>query len=481
MLLKRFYDEKLAQASYMVGCQATGEALVIDPHRDAELYVRAAAAEGLRITQITETHIHADFASGALELSQRTGARLLLSADGGPDWQYAFAARVEARLLRDGEAFMIGNLRVHAMHTPGHTPEHMTFLLTDTPATDRPIGAFTGDFVFVGDVGRPDLLEKAAGVMGTMEAGAGDLFRSLQRFKTLPDYLQIWPGHGAGSACGKALGAVPSSTIGYERLSNWAFRITDEQEFVSAVLSGQPDPPRYFAVMKTMNRVGPRVLGHRTHPPEISVEALVRILAQSAPVIDLRPVVEFARRHIPGTINIPENRSFTTWAGWLVPYDRPIALIGSSTQVDAAVRDLAMIGLDDIAGAADLRLVEEWAELGRPVGVIDQISVADLDRRLVAGPALVVDVRAQDEWVAGHIPQAINVPLGHLGESLGLLADQRPVYVQCESGARSSIAASLLRSLGLSEVYNVSGGIAAWRGAGLPVVRDAACRARARD
>jgi hydroxyacylglutathione hydrolase len=197
-----------------------------------------------------------------------------------------------------------------------------------------------------------------------------------------------------------------------------------------------------------------------------------RVLAKGTPVVDLRPVAEFATRHIPGTINIPENRSFTNWAGWLIPYDRPFALIGSATEVDAAMRDLAMIGLDDIVGAADAHVVEEWADLGRPIGVINQISVADLGRRLAAGPAFVVDVRARDEWVEGHLPQAINVPLGHLDEHLGVLAAQRPVYVQCESGARSSIAASLLRSRGVREVYNVAGGIAAWRAASLPVVRD---------
>src|SRR5688500_1353623 len=198
MLLKRFYDTPLAQASYLIGCQATGDALVIDPNRDVEQYVAAAAAEGLRIAHVTETHIHADFVSGSRELAARTGARLYLSAEGGTDWQYGFAKADGAELLRDGSRFSVGRVRVDVLHTPGHTPEHLAFMITDTAATDRPMGVFTGDFIFVGDVGRPDLLEKAAGVAGTMEAGARQLYASLQRFKSLPPWLQLWPGHGAG-------------------------------------------------------------------------------------------------------------------------------------------------------------------------------------------------------------------------------------------------------------------------------------------
>ena len=244
MLLERFYDDKLAQASYLVGCAATGEALVIDPHRDVAQYVRAAEAEGLRITHVTETHIHADFVSGSRELAQRTGATLLLSAEGGSDWQYAFAREAGAVLLRDNDVFRVGNIAVRVLHTPGHTPEHLSFMITDTASTDRPMGVFTGDFVFVGDVGRPDLLERAAKMRGTMEVGARALYRSLQAFKRLPDYLQLWPGHGAGSACGKSLGAVPSTTVGYERIANWGFADMTEDRFVEAVLAGQPEPPK---------------------------------------------------------------------------------------------------------------------------------------------------------------------------------------------------------------------------------------------
>src|SRR5215208_2616418 len=260
MFLRRFYDEQLAQASYLLGCQATGEALVVDPNRHVEPVLAAAAAEGLRITHVTETHIHADFISGARELAERAGARLLLSGEGGEAWRYRYAADAAAETLCDAGRFMVGRVAVVVRHTPGHTPEHLMFVVTDTASATEPMGALTGDFLFVGDVGRPDLLERAAHVAGTAETSARQLFRSLRRLEPLPDWLQVWPGHGAGSACGKALGAVPQTTLGYERRFNWAFGVADEEAFVRAVLAGQPEPPPYFAEMKRINRDGPRVL-----------------------------------------------------------------------------------------------------------------------------------------------------------------------------------------------------------------------------
>ncbi|SUJ07424.1 Probable polyketide biosynthesis zinc-dependent hydrolase BaeB [Sphingobacterium spiritivorum] len=246
MFFERIYDESLAQASYMIGCQAKGVALVIDPKRDVDTYLEIAKRNNLEITQITETHIHADFLSGSRELAALTGAALYLSDEGGKDWQYEFPHEG----LKDGDKLVVGNLTLTVIHTPGHTPESISFVLTDHPASDHPIMVFTGDFVFVGDVGRPDLLEKAAGIAGTKEAGAKDMFRSIQKFLTLPDFVQLWPGHGAGSSCGKALGSVPSSTVGYERIRNWALQQQKEDTFVTELLDGQPEPPAYFAMMK---------------------------------------------------------------------------------------------------------------------------------------------------------------------------------------------------------------------------------------
>ena len=272
MIFKRFFDPRLAQSSYLLGCSSTREALIVDPNRDIDRYFEAAAQDGLRVAHVTETHIHADFVSGARELAQRAGARLYLSAAGGPDWQYRYAAEARATAMNDGDSITVGRIEVRALHLPGHTPEHLVFLITDTEVAGEPMGALTGDFLFVGDVGRPDLLERAVGTRGTMETSARQLYHSLQRFREFSDYLQIWPGHGAGSACGKSLSAVPQSTLGYEKRFNWAFGVQNENDFVRAVLAGQPDPPRYFAQMKRMNLEGPRLLGQLPPTPRLAEE-----------------------------------------------------------------------------------------------------------------------------------------------------------------------------------------------------------------
>ena len=472
MFFQRFYDTRLAQASYLIGCQRTGEAVVVDPNRDVRQYVDAAAAEGLRVTHVTETHIHADFVSGSRELAARTGARLILSDEGDAGWKYAVAAADGARLLRDGDSFMVGNIRLDVLHTPGHTPEHLSFLVTDTPAHAGPWGLLTGDFVFVGDVGRPDLLEKAAGRAGTMEAGARTLFRSLQRFRALPDHLQVWPGHGAGSACGKALGAVPSTTVGYEKIGNWGVGTTDEAEFVRAVLDGQPEPPRYFAEMKRINKEGPRILGDFPRPPRHPAAALGDLLRRGEVVVDTRPAAAFAAGHVPGTISIPLNGSFTTWAGWLLPYDRDLHLLvddGCAGCVDTAVRDLAMIGLDRVAGVFGQDALNAWAAAGRTLGTVAQATPREVAALLARGDATIVDVRGRAEWEAGHLPGVHHIPLGYLAERAGELPADGPVVVHCQGGARSAIAASLLRAHGLTNVIDLAGGFAAWQQAGLPV------------
>lgn len=475
MLLKRFYDSKLAQASYLIGCAATGEAIVLDPNRDTEEYIRAATTEGMRITRVTETHIHADFISGSRELAQRTGAELLLSDEGDTDWKYAFAERSSATLLHDGDTFMVGNLKFDVLHTPGHTPEHLSFVVTDTPATDKPMGVITGDFVFVGDVGRPDLLEKTAKVAGTMEAGARTLFRTLQRFKKLPDYLQIWPGHGAGSACGKSLGAVPSSTLGYERIANWGLAVEDENEFVRMVLAGQPEPPRYFAEMKRINKEGPRILDGYRRPERLADARLETLLRRGALVVDTRSAADYAARHVPGTINIPLNKSFSTWAGWLIPYDRDFYLLVNDACthcIDEAAHDLTMIGLDRVAGYLGAEAIEAWAQGGRLVGTVPQISAAELAERMRVGDVGVIDVRGHAEWEAGHLPSVKHIPVGYLGERLDEVPRDRPVVLHCQGGARSAIAASVLRSKGLTNVINLTGGFAEWQARGGPVERE---------
>jgi hydroxyacylglutathione hydrolase len=469
MIVKRFYDEKLAQASYLIGCAATGQALVVDPNRDVEQYVEAAAVEELRITHVTETHIHADFVSGSRELAHRTGARLYLSDEGGEGWQYAFAEEADAVLLKDGDAFEVGNIRIRALHTPGHTPEHLSFLVTDGAASDEPIAALTGDFVFVGDVGRPDLLEKAAGVAGTMEDAARTLFRSLRRFVSeQPDWLQIWPGHGAGSACGKGIGSIPQSTIGYEKRTNWAFGIEDRALFVDAVLDGQPEPPKYFAEMKRINRDGPRVLGEHGAAPELPEERLRDVIDVGAIVVDIRSPDDYAAGHLPGTLSIPLNRAFTTWAGWLVPYHTDFYLVGDRAAVSEAQRDLAMIGLDRVAGVFGPGAV--GGRPGHELARIRRIDTRRLAERRLGNEVTILDIRGVSEWETVRIPDATHIPLGYLGERLDELPRDRPVVVHCESGGRSGIAASVLEAADI-DVLDYPAGIRGWVEDGQPVER----------
>ncbi|MBM3809112.1 MAG: MBL fold metallo-hydrolase [Acidimicrobiia bacterium] len=442
MFVKRCFEPLIAQASYLIGCHSAGEAIVIDANRDIEQYVTAAEQAGLRITLVTETHIHADYASGSQELAQRTGASLGLSDEGGADWKYLFP---HDRRLKHGDRMTLGNVKVDVLHTPGHTPEHLAFLITDGAAADRPIAAVTGDFVFVGDVGRPDLLEKAAKIAGTMESAARTLWHSLQAFANSPDWLQIWPGHGAGSACGKGISAIPHSTLGYERLFNWAFNVKSEDEFVARVLSGQPDPPPYFAVMKTVNKQG--LQAHGLAGPQ-GRPTLDEVLAQGHLVVDTRPAEQFAESHRHGVINIPLNGSFVTWAGWLIPYDRDFFVI--TDRCDEVRRALRLIGLDRIAG--------HFPEFAGPGGQsVPQMSVDQLN-----GAFTVIDVRNDNEWKAGHIPSAMHIPLGRLQERIVEVPADKPVVVQCQMGGRSAIAASILQKLGRTNVTNLAGGYAAW-------------------
>jgi hydroxyacylglutathione hydrolase len=325
-------------------------------------------------------------------------------------------------------------------------------------------------------VGRPDLLEKAAKIEGTMDQAARTLFRSLQRFRQYPDWLQIWPGHGAGSACGKGLSAVPHSTVGYERRFNWAFAYEEEDAFVQAVLAGQPEPPRYFAEMKRINREGPRILHGFRRPERLPGTRLEGVLESGAIVIDTRHAADFAAGHVPGTVNITLNRSFNTWAGWLLPFDADFYLIINdqcSHCVDEAVRDLAMIGLDRVAGFFGSEVVGNRAEEGREVAAIPQITSEALAKRMRAGHVAVLDVRGRYEWEAGRIPGVENIPLGYLTERLDDIPRDRPLVVHCQSGARSAIAASILLAQGLTNVLNLTGGFAEWQNAGHPVERGA--------
>ncbi|MCB0191336.1 MAG: MBL fold metallo-hydrolase [Anaerolineae bacterium] len=473
MLLRYFFDPKLAHASYMVGCQETGQAIVIDPGRNIEPYLEAARAESVYIVAAAETHIHADFVSGCRVLADKVGAMLYLSGEGGPDWQYQYLADYPHRLLKDGDSWQIGRIKFDVMHTPGHTPEHVSFVVRDGTLFGLPMGVFSGDFVFVGDVGRPDLLETAAGIKGTKEQGARMLFSSLQRFKKMPDYLQIWPAHGAGSACGKALGAVPSTTLGYERLTNWAFQIEDEAKFVTTVLTGQPEPPRYFATMKRVNKEGPALINDGVLPPRLSIETLETLRQSDAPIMDARSISDFAWGHIPGTFNNPFSaRTFMTYAGSFLNEETPFYLIIEETELQEAVTDLRRIGLDKIAGFFTPQTVSKWSqETGNQLNTIPQTTIEEVAHDIKAGQVAVIDVRGAVEFAAGHLPTARNIVLGNILNYLAEIPDDQPVVLHCLSGFRSNIAAGLLSSRGRNNIKNLEGDYQAWYQARQPVLR----------
>ncbi len=458
MYFKHFFESGLAQNGYLVGCQATGEAIVIDPGREIAPYLATAATEGLKITKVTETHIHADYLSGGRELARATGAELLLSDEGGPDWLYGF----DHTGLRDGDQIRVGNLKLSVLHTPGHTPEHISFLLFDLPATEEPVMLFTGDFLFVGDVGRPDLLEEAAGVAGSKQIGAEEMFESLKALKALPDYVQVWPGHGAGSACGKALGAVPSTTIGYERKRNWALGIEEKDRFVAELLEGQPEPPAYFATMKKLNRSGPPILGRLPAPPEISAEEVQEFRASGAQIVDTRSRQAYVGGHIPGSLGIPDDSGLSNWAGWLLSYDEPIVLVADGPAVPSLVLKLIRIGLDKIVGYfADF---DSWLDAGYPVATTNQIDAQTLRR--VKDRRYILDVRARSEFEEGHVEGAHNIHVGHIRKRANEIPKEQSIVVHCLGGYRSVIALSVLEQLGYTDIANLIGGYAAWERVG---------------
>jgi hydroxyacylglutathione hydrolase len=456
MILKYFYEKRLAQASYLMGCAKTGESIVIDPMRDIQQYIEVAQSEGLRITHIGETHIHADYVSGARELAAVTGAMLYLSDMGDADWKYGYSGQSNVILVRDGDRFRVGNLELKVIWTPGHTLEHIAFMVTDTAAASEPIGIFTGDFIFVGDVGRPDLLEEAAGFVGTKVPGAQIQFESVQKFKVLPDYLQIWPAHGAGSACGKALGGVPSTTLGYEKRVSPAFQIGDRDTFVDWLINGQPEAPRYFAQMKKVNKVGPALIHDLPTPKHLDGAALTHLLREGELVIDLRSAEDFACAHAPGSLSIPATETmFSTYVGWFVDFEHPTyLLVSSADDMPAILNDLRNIGVDNIPGFFTPDVIDASAE------ALPLITANELSQR-PSGEITILDVRGKTEYCEGHIVGARNLFVGYLPRQLASVPKDLPIITQCASGYRSHIAASWLQAHGYT-VANLTDPKAVW-------------------
>jgi hydroxyacylglutathione hydrolase len=456
MHFQHIYDEDLAQASYLIGCQATGEAVVVDARRDVDTFIGLAARHQLRITAVTETHIHADYQSGSRELAARTGARLYLSDEGDQDWKYGF----DGTPLRHGDEIRLGNVRLRAVHTPGHTPEHVSFLVTDGATSEQPGFYLTGDFVFVGDVGRPDLLDEAAGGVDTRFGGAKRLFESLRDgFLALPDHVQVWPGHGAGSACGKALGAVPSTTVGYERLTSWwapLVQAGDEAGFVQALLEGQPDAPLYFGRMKRTNKAGPALLGER--PPLRAIAPQELAQRNDVVLIDTRSLEAHHADHVPGAYFVPEGKKLATYASYAIDPEREVrrlVVVAGDAEHAGRIRDrLAWTGIDDVIGyvAAPDAVTE---------GPAPRVAPDELDD---LRPFL-LDVRTKSEHAAGAIPGSLQRHVGRVSYAHDDLPRDRPIVVYCQTGVRSAVAAAALRALGFADVRELAGSYEGWRAA----------------
>jgi hydroxyacylglutathione hydrolase len=471
MLLRQLYDEDLAQAAWLIGCQKTREAIVVDPARDVDRYIDLAKRHDLKITAVAETHIHADFLSGARGLADATGARVHVSGEGGRDWRSGWLEGYDHLELHDGDSFRIGGIKFTALHTPGHTPEHVSYLVTDLGGgADEPLALLSGDFVFVGDLGRPDLLETAAGIEGVMEAGAKALAESARTFLTLPDFMQILPAHGAGSACGKALGAIPQSTVGYERRFNRALGLAgDEDAFVANMLSGQPAPPLYFARMKRENRDGVPPLAPLQPLPETTPEALAESGLQ---VIDLRPWDHFRAGHLPGSLWSKPGPFFAASIGSYVETSRELALVCAPEDVDRLHRGLARIGLDHVRCWCPIETFEaartDTADGGLEYARIREITAEQfIDARESGNAPRVLDVRRGDEFDAGHLDGAINIPHTRLmdaSQSIPVPDDDAGLLVQCLAGVRSAAACSALQRDGHT-VTNLRGGWNAWRSA----------------
>jgi len=466
MLFHQRFVPGLAIASYIVGDEKSGEAAVIDPTRDVEDFIAYAKQHGLHIRHIIETHVHADFVCGSKELKARLDdqATIYCSGYGGQDWTQPFADRQ----MKVGDSIEMGDVRFEFQHVPGHTPEHLAITLFDTSrSSDTPWLMFSGDFLFVGDVGRPDLLGEEE-----KQELAHQLYEScFERLSGLPDITEVFPAHGAGSLCGKAIGSRRSSTIGFERRFNPSLQQKPEKQWVEDLLSEMPLSPPYFKRMKKVNRDGPAIIGpEMPGQHRVSAKQLYERTCEDCLVVDVRSKEAFAAAHIPQAINIPMGNNLPSWAGWVLPYDRPILLVSDDpSQVQEVTTNLLRVGFDQVQGYLQDG-IGAWETSGYPLEMLDTLSVHDLStKRKQEKQLAVLDVRTEQEWNNGHIEGAIHVHGGTLQEQLPEIDRERPVAVICGSGYRASIAASFLQRAGFDQVANVIGGMSAWKSAKLPV------------
>ncbi|HEX4865527.1 MAG TPA: MBL fold metallo-hydrolase [Acidimicrobiales bacterium] len=462
MILNQYYLACLSHASYLIGDEQSGRAVVVDPRRDVGLYLEEADALGLRIERVIETHIHADFLSGHLELAARTGA--VISYGAGANVSFPIEP------LEDGRRISLGDVSLEVLATPGHTPESICVVVWEHPHATEPYGVFTGDTLFVGDVGRPDLLASGDAGDGALSADvlARHLHHSLrEKLLVLPDATRIYPAHGAGSACGKALSSETTSTIGEQRRTNYALQDLSEDAFVAAVVEGQSARPQYFERDARTNREMHALLDES--PPEpLDLDEVLRRKKDGAVLLDVREPADFAAGHLKGAVNVGLQGRFAEWAGDVLPADQDIVLVGDPALADEAKVRLARVGLDGVVGAlADpAEVLADHPDLVESSSRLTAAQLAELDTN-DAG-LQIVDVRSPGEASAGCLPRAMPIPLAVLADSLDKLQPDRPVVVYCGSGYRSQIASSLLAARGFSDVSDLLGGYAAWMGAGLP-------------
>ena len=456
MEFKQFYLGCLAHASYLVG--SNGEAAVVDPQRDVDQYIDEARTRGLTIKYVIETHLHADFVSGHRELAARTGAEIVFGHRAGAEFPHL--------AVHDGDELRIGKVVLRALETPGHTPEGISWLVIDTEVSNEPVSVLTGDTLFIGDVGRPDLV----GSKGfTAEQMAGMLYDSLYtKLLVLPDQVEVYPAHGAGSACGRNISKETSSTIGEQRQTNYALRPMSRDEFITLMTSDLPDAPSYFSMDAEINRRGAGMLSDIQVPPLSPTDVNVR-MQQGALVLDVRESTAFANGHVPGSLNVGLKGNYAPWSGSLIkPADQLIIIADGKDEIDEAVMRLARVGLENVVGYLDGGILA-WNAAGLELETTPQISVAELYAQLNSdGRKLqVVDVRAPGEYDSGHLPGAKNVPLPELENRLqNELDPSQPTAVVCAGGYRSAAAASLLQRHGFKELYNIIGGTSAWVSAG---------------
>ena len=464
MLLERFEVPGLAHYSHLLSSE--GAAAVIDPKRDIDTYTQYAFDKGISITHVLETHIHADYVSGATALAQGTGAELWLSGhDDDEDYRYQFPHHP----FRDGEELGIGDLRIVAVHTPGHTPEHLSFLVFEKSRCGQPMALFSGDFLFVGSLGRPDLLGE-----GAKRGLAKSLFRSVhEKIAPLPDGIEIYPAHGAGSLCGSGMSQRPQSTLGYERFCNVFFSGFSETEFIASILSSVPEFPDYYRRMKGINSDGAAIFGTVPGDVSLSPQQFRDIRNTSdALIIDLRRPEAFGGAHIPNSFNIGAGQNLSMWAAWIVPYDRPILLVGDNgTDLCEPRRSLFRVGFDRIEGFLRGGM-SAWIEAGYEQAHTPQLSVGELHGRLQLSKPFVLDVRSPNEWRVGHIEGAVHIAGGEIAKRLNEVPRHAEVYAVCGSGYRSSVAASVLERAGHLHVINTIGGMGAWTRQHLPTVSE---------